>query len=220
MDELEAMKARHSVRRFQKKPIEKNLIDELNHTIETINHQQDLHIQLLTNEPHAFESFFVHYGRFKNVQNYIAMIGIKSDNLEEKIGYYGEQLVLKAQQLGLNTCWVAATYNSKKVPYHLKENEKLVCVIAIGYGENQGKPHKNMPVEKLYTCIDEQPEWFFKGLEAVMLAPTAMNQQKFFFTLKDKHVEISTHGSYAKIDLGILKYHFELGAHKTSEIWL
>jgi hypothetical protein len=34
------------------------------------------------------------------------LIRKKSDDLDEKVGYWGEQLVLLAQTLGLNTCWV------------------------------------------------------------------------------------------------------------------
>lgn len=218
MDIIEAMNARHSVRHYQKKAIEQDKVEQLYQEIDQINQQHHLHFQLILNELHAFESFFVHYGRFKNVQNYIALVGHQDD--QEKIGYYGESLVLKAQQMGLNTCWVAATYNRKKVPCQINDHEELICIITIGYGDNLGKPHKNMPIEKLYTCLDEPTDWFIKGMEAVMLAPTAMNQQKFFLTLKDEHVEISSHGSYAKINLGIIKYHFEIGAHKQADIWI
>ena len=43
------------------------------------------------------------YTSFSGVKNYIALIGKKSPNLEEACGYYGEKIVLRAQQLGLNT---------------------------------------------------------------------------------------------------------------------
>ena len=44
-----------------------------------------------------------HYGKFENVKNYIAIVGNKND--QEKAGYYGEKIVLKCPELGLNTCW-------------------------------------------------------------------------------------------------------------------
>ena len=97
MDIIEAMNARHSVRHYQKKAIEQDKVEQLYQEIDQINQQHHLHFQLILNEPHAFESFFVHYGRFKNVQNYIALVGHQDD--QEKIGYYGESLVLKAQQV-------------------------------------------------------------------------------------------------------------------------
>lgn len=219
MDIKQAIEERHSVRYYQLKPIEQNVVNELNKEIALCQQESGIRIEFICQEPEAFKSFFVHYGRFKNVHNYIAFI-IKSDDDNEKVGYFGERVVLKAQQLGLNTCWVGATYNAKKVPCSLKSDEKLVCVITVGYGVTQGKLHKSIPMEKCCLCVDNQTEWFEKGMKAVMLAPTAMNSQKFFLTLKDHHVEISSHGSYAKINLGIIKYHFEQGSQKDQSIWI
>ncbi len=50
-------------------------------------------------------------------------------------------------------------------------------------------------------------------MKAAMLAPTAINQQKFYFELlPDNCVRaICKSGPYAKMDLGIVKYHFEKG---------
>lgn len=54
-----------------------------------------------------------------------------------------------------------------------------------------------------------------------LMAPTAMNQQKFTFTLKGDKVRADAGlGFYAKVDLGIVKYHFELGAQRTGEVWV
>ena len=49
---------------------------------------------------------------------------------------------------------------------------------------------------------------------------TAMNQQKFRFTLNGNQVSAKAGiGFYAKVDLGIVKYHFEVGAGKTGWEW-
>lgn len=64
------------------------------------------------------------------------------------------------------------------------------------------------------------PDWFKKGIDAALLAPTAMNQQKFKFILNDNKVKAKAGiGFYSKIDLGIAKYHFEIGAQKENFIW-
>ena len=110
MNLTEAIQSRHSVRQYKNKPLEAEAISALQAEIAACNQESGLHIQLVTNEPKAFDSFMAHYGKFSSVTNYIAMIGKKSPDLDEKCGYYGERLVLKAQQLGLNTCWVAMTY--------------------------------------------------------------------------------------------------------------
>ena len=124
--------------------------------------------------------------------------------------------MLKAQEIGLNTCWVALTHGKSMAK--IENDEKLAIIISLGYGENQGASHKNKPLSAVCNITDESPEWFAKGMEAVMLAPTAMNQQKFKFVLKGDQVEAaSTGGFYSKIDLGIVKYHFEaVSGHKVN----
>lgn len=109
MSLIEVMKSRHSVRQYQDKPLNAETISILHSEIDACNQESGLHIQLVTNEPKTFDSFMAHYGKFSGVTNYIAMVGKKGKDLEEKCGYYGERLVLKAQQIGLNTCWVAKT---------------------------------------------------------------------------------------------------------------
>lgn len=207
---------RHSVRAYLKKDIEQNLINEINRDIEEYNNIGDLHIQFITNEPNAFgKSILADFGKFRNVNNYIVMIGKKCDNLDEKIGYFGEKLVIKAQSLGLNTCWVGGTYSKKNAKYDIKEDEKLVCVIAIGYGENYGKERKLKSISSVASSDVEMPDWFLKGVRFALLAPTALNQQRYKITLKENKVKIvSKVGFYTKVDLGIIKYHFELGAGK------
>jgi len=213
MDLLEAIKARHSVRSYTDKKIEGETLDQLKKTIDECNSKSGLNIQLCLNEPEAFSNFMAKYGNFKNVKNYIALIGKKDSQLEEKIGYYGEMIVLKAQQLGLNTCWVAMTYNKKECAAKVNAGEKLLMVLSLGYGENGGVIHKSKPIEKLSSVKVEMPDWFKKGMEAVQSAPTAMNQQKFIFELQDNTVKTNAgSGFYTKVDLGIAKYHFEIGS--------
>lgn len=208
MDILEIMKARHSVRQYNSDKIESGKKQTLIALAEECNQESGLNIQIIFDEPKCFDSMMAHYGNFSGVENYIALVGKKDADLEEKAGYYGEKLVLKAQELGLNTCWVALTHG--KSTAKIKKGEKLACLIALGYGAAQGIAHKNKPVEQLCNCAAAMPDWFSKGMEAVMLAPTAMNQQKFYFTLENDRVSAKAgKGFYTKMDLGIVKYHFE-----------
>lgn len=220
MDMMEAMKVRHSVRRYKDKSLDGEIISALEAEIESCNKESGLHIQLVTDEPKAFDSFMAHYGKFSGVTNYIAMIGKKGTDLEEKCGYYGERLVLRAQQLGLNTCWVAMTYTKIKTAFSLEKGEKLCIVIALGYGETQGVAHRSKSFDQVARAEGEIPAWFRNGVKAALLAPTAMNQQKFQFILDGDKVRAKPGiGFYAKIDLGIAKYHFELGADKPGMKW-
>ena len=213
MEIYEAIEKRHSVRSYLDKSIPADIISQLNDEITECNRESDLHIQFVTDESKAFGGFMAHYGKFSGVRNYIALIGRKTADLDEKIGYYGERIAIKAQQLGLNTCWVAMTFSKKKSRCIVDKDEKLVCVLSLGYGKTQGIAHKSKPMEQLCTVSGKMPDWFKKGMECAMLAPTAMNQQKFLFSLNGENVTVkSTGGFYSKVDLGIVQYHFEVGS--------
>lgn len=220
MDLMEAMNVRHSVRQYKNKPLEAEIISALQTEIENCNRESGLHIQLVTNEPRAFDSFMAHYGKFSGVTDYIAMIGKKGDDLDEKCGYYGERLVLRAQQLGLNTCWVAMTYSKIKTAFSVEPGEKLCIVISVGYGETQGVAHRSKAFETVAKADGHIPDWFKNGVNAALLAPTAMNQQKFRFTLNGDQVSAKAGiGFCTRIDLGIAKYHFEIGANNPDFKW-
>lgn len=211
MQMLDLMKERHSVRQYSDKKIEGDVKSKLDKYVASINEESGLSMQIFYNEPNCFNSMLAHYGKFSNVKNYIAIVGKKEE--QEKAGYYGEKLVLKCQELGLNTCWVALTHG--KVNVQTKPQQKLLILIALGYGTNTGVAHKSKPIKELCK-EDAYPEWFMKGMEAVSLAPTAMNQQKFMFEIKNGQVYAKAlRGFYSKIDLGIVKYHFEtITGHK------
>lgn len=223
MDLKEAACARHSVRAYEQRPLADGVKEQLKRRIAEINARRGLHIQLVTDEPAAFgKSMLAHYGKFENAANYFAIIGKKSDKkLQEKCGYFGEELVLYAQTLGLNTCWAALTYKKTDGAYELGEGEKLVLVIAVGYGKTQGARHRNRPYSAVCSAPDDAPAWFKNGVYGALLAPTAVNQQKFKFILhEDGKVEAKAGaGFYTKIDLGIAKYHFELFAGKNNFEW-
>ena len=224
MELIEAIKARHSVRKYTDQPIETAKVATLRAELEKLNFESGLNIQLVLDEPKCFSSGMWKYGQFSGVKNYFVMAGPKGKEAEEKIGYYGEKLVLLAQTLGLNTCWVGLTY--KKIPgtYTLRDGDTVHCVIALGYGTIPGVQHPLKPVEQFYESDGLPPKWFQNGMEAAMLAPTAVNQQKFKFILHDGNkVETKTGFSmagYTNIDLGIVKYHFEIGAGKENFEWL
>ena len=217
---IEAIQKRHSVRRYTDQSITSDLLAALQAEIKECNAESGLNIQLITDDPKAFNSFLAKYGKFSGVKNYFALVGEKSAALEEKAGYYGERIVLKAQTLGLNTCWVVLTYSKRNCAAVVNKGEKLVCVISVGYGKTPGVPRKSKPMDTLCRTDGEMPGWFRSGMEAALLAPTAVNQQKFLFTLSNGKVKVeATGGFYSKIDLGIVKYHFELGAGTENFKW-
>ena len=221
MDIMQAMEERHSVRAYNDEPIPRDIVDRLNAEIKACNAEGVLNMRLITGDPEVFGGFISHYGHFSGVQNYICCVGKKGGSLEQRIGYYGERLVLLAKQLGLDSCWVAMSYSKKKIPFKLRFDQKLVCVIALGYGETHGTPHKSKPIESRFSVQGAVPDWFMRGMEAAMLAPTAVNQQRFSIELEGKRIvhAKATGGPNSTIDLGIVKYHFEQGAGAENFTW-
>lgn len=212
MDIKTLIKERHSVRQYMDKPIEAEKRTVLDELAAECNKESGLNIQVIYDDPDCFNTLLAHYGKFKNANNYIAIVGNKRiENLDEKCGYYGQKIVLKAQELGLNTCWVGGTFSKGKCHADKEAGEKIICVIALGYGENQGVKHKSKPVSKLCNVAEEDmPNWFKNGMVAVMMAPTALNQQKFYVTLNGDDVIITAQKAvFARVDLGIVKYNFE-----------
>lgn len=210
---LEAMQARHAVRSYKNKKIEESVIKELQEEINRCNQEGNLSIQLICNDTNVFKGLIANCVGFRGVSNYIALVGESNENLEEKAGYYGQRIALKAQQLGLNTCWAASTYKNQKCKASIGKNEKLVCVMAIGYGATQGVPHKSKTIAQLCRAENDMPDWFRNGMKAAALAPTAQNKQDFLIVLNQEKVQFEVKESkYSKIDLGIIRYHFETGA--------
>ena len=224
----EAIEARHSVRAYKGQPLAADVVEVLEEKISELNEKGHLHMQLIRNETKAFQGKLAKYGKFRGVNDYIVMAGQKADDLDERIGYYGEQLVLLAQTLGLNTCWVGLSYSKVPGTYVLEAGEVIEAYISIGYGETQGVSHKIKRVQQVSNANDLTPSWFRQGVEAALLAPTAVNQQKFFFEYiparDGKPVRVLAKRNFSLIgftqmDLGIAKCHFEIGAGKENFEW-
>lgn len=224
MTKLEALRNRHSVRKYQNRPLEDNVVKALQDEITKLNREGDLHMQLVLNEYTAFRGF-LSYGTFSNVSNYVMVVGKKSDSLEYRSGYYGEKLVIYAQSIGLNTCFVGLTYKKVTGAFEVGSDEKVVLCIAIGYGEADGyKNHKVKRPDQVSNISADSPEWFKKGVDTALMAPTAINQQKFYFEYvspdKVKPLRGSSLVGYTKIDLGIAMYNFEVGAGLNNFSWI
>lgn len=220
---LEAIKSRHSVRHYISKPLPTEVVDALQAKIAECNKEGNLHIQLVLNEKKGFSGIMA-YGSFSGVENYIVMAGEKSADLDERVGYYGEKLVLLAEQLGLGTCWAGLSYRKVKGTYDLKGGEKIACMISLGYHNDPGRNLRKKSPAQLSNVSSDTPEWFLRGVEAACLAPTAVNQQKFSFEFIAPDKVRADRGfsliGYTQMDLGIAKLHFEIGAGKENFRWV
>jgi hypothetical protein len=215
---LEAIEERHSVRHYLRKPIADEAVEALRRKIAECNEQGGLHMQLVLNEPKGFSGLFA-YGSFSGVENYVVVVCRKSGDVDEAVGYYGEQVVLLAQQLGLGTCWAGLSYRKIGGAFTLAEGERVACMIAIGYPDDPGRKLRRKSVEDVSNASAATPDWFRRGVEAALKAPTAVNQQKFRFEYSEAGGKPTVSANrlfslvgYTKIDLGIAKLHFEIAS--------
>ena len=216
MEEL--IRNRHSVRKYRDVPLKEDDIISINKILEEIN-KNDLSFKLMTNE-NVF-NLILGYGFIKNCKNYIVLSGKDNDELEEKVGYYGELLVLKLLEIGINSCFVGGTYKKKKVNYDLPNGHKIVMVLAIGYGIDNGNKAKTKTFNEV-SLTKDVPDWYKNGIDMVLLAPSAINQKKWKFEfVKPNFVRAISGGNhFPKVDLGIAKFHFEIGAKKENFKWI
>lgn len=216
MTVMEAINARHSVRAYRNEPIGTEIRRQLDQLAEACSRDSGLHIFIRYDDPKGFDSRLARYGHFRNVGNYIVLAGKKGPEFDYRCGYYGEKIVLFAQQLGLNTCWAALTFNKRKVRELIPEDETLCMVIALGYGETQGNARKSKTAAEV-TENGTEDAWFQQGVDAALKAPTAVNQQKFMFSVRNGKptVRIKGFGSLTRVDLGIVACHFEAATGKT-----
>ncbi len=215
MTEIEAIKDRHSVRSYRPDRIEADKIVKLNDKIRELNEAGNLHLQFIEDAGNTYNKLFNRVAGLGSAPSVIACVGSDDATLDQRIGYYGEKLVLFAQTLGLNTCWVG-TFNKKNIGADVRNGERLVISIAIGYGKDKGKPHKSKKPDQVVEANGDRPYWFNNGVEMALLAPTAINQQKFIIRLNDdESVDfIDKGGILSQIDIGIVKCHFEIGAER------
>ncbi len=217
------IRARHSVRNYIDEPLPKEEFDALADIVAKAARESGLDIQLIGNNPEAF-NVLARFGVIRGCRTHVAFVvdGAADETTDELIGYWGQHIVLAAQDVGLNTCWCGICAR-KKSHAVVSPGRKIRLVIAVGHGKTQGSPRKTKSVEELSAIeCGEVPAWFAQAMEAAQLAPTAMNNQHFKITLladgKTVRAEAPT-GGYNLIDLGIVKRNFEIAANEAGADW-
>jgi hypothetical protein len=228
IDYLKAIDKRCSRRAYIPEGLDKEIATKLHTFAKKYSTLSELNILLIENDHRIFDGFFASYGMFSGVENYIALIGSKSDKYShEKAGYYGEKLILDATLLNLGTCWIGGTYKKDfcKKLLGLSADDELICVIVVGKVKEQKSFKEKLinslvhrstkPIKQMYTTDGIVPDWFIRGMRAVQKAPSAINKQPVKFMFQEGMVSATVPGekSHNSIDLGIAMLHFEIGAY-------
>ena len=187
---------RKSQRSFREEELKEELIRKIQEEVSEVNAESALAIEFVEDGSRAFRHFGKSYGLFKNVRS-----------------------LLLAEGLGLDTCWVGGTFDRESFSY--PEEEDVQAVILLGYAGESGLkekimnsflPTKKRPWESRIEGDSPYPKWVREGMEAVALAPSALNKQKPFFHYHEGILTATVENTYEMdlVDLGIAKYHFEV----------
>ena len=216
---LEAVSVRRSQRTYLPQPLERAQLDQLGKALAECNRRAGLGVRLVC----PAGSVFAGQGRLESARGCLLFAGPAEDpDLEEKCGYWGEELILTAASMGLGTCWVGGTYDRGACQARLEPGETLVCAAALGIPEGSPAPRALRPAGELALPADCAPAWFGAGIAAVQRAPSAMNRQGYRFQLQaggTVQARLTGGGAFAMVDLGIAKRHFQLGAHGGTWTW-
>ena len=212
-----AMELRHMVRKYLDKPIEKEVAAKLAARVDDVNARYGTAVKLMLDDDAAYGTI-VKMLMARGVRNYLIMAGAEAPDVRKRLGMAGAELMLYAQTLGLNTWWAGGVYRRSAMTE--AAGEPAIGVVAVGYGATQGKPHKSKSPEDVSAYEGEPPAWFSEGVRAALLAPTAMNKQAFFVKGSGDSVRITYKpGMCSGEDLGLVKYHFQLGAGPENFRW-
>ena len=211
---------RESRRDYRKNNLISSEINQIKELIDKANEASGLNFEFLEDGSEAFKG--PKAAIFSNVKSMILCKGDPSiDNFEEKIGYYGEDMVLDITDMKLGTCWVAGTYYPERI--EVPAGEKLVGVITVGKVDKPSIKekairkalHKNDKLlqERINTNCD-MIDWAYIGGNAVIIAPNAANRQRVQMNFIDSDIYLSVPGDaqYDMVDLGIAKRHFEIAS--------
>lgn len=231
MDYINAINNRVSRRSYLNSEISEENVLYLVRKINDLNKESDLRISFINNASTAFKNTTTSYGMFKNVKSVILLKGKKDDvHLYEKIGYYGELLVLEATALQLGTCWVGGTYSKDSFLSYVNDDEELVCIVVVGnVNEHLGIKEKmisklvhrkSKTIEDIYEGDAIEDKELENALTSVLKAPSTLNKQDILIKNINNRITIETtrFEPSAYIDLGIAKLHFELMAHGSFEL--
>ncbi|MFC1958961.1 nitroreductase family protein [Chloroflexota bacterium] len=176
------------------------------------------------------------YGRIRGAKAFLAFVGnTKSPMVQEQVGYTGEGIILEAEAMNLNTCWVGGSFRREVVNslIDIRQDEKVFAITPIGYAIKKpkfeeklmtvfGLAHRRKPLSDLVIGLKEAewPKWMKASLEAARLAPSAINRQPWRFIAEENIITVALNDKKLQIDstmskrlcCGIAMLHIEVAA--------
>lgn len=228
MNIIQAIKERRSVRSFDGKPLSQEAVSELNKAIE------DSYTLFGGNVSIRLKSFDIKgdfkpstYGVIKGASDFFLMAIGEGEDSDLTAGFRFEQIVLKAWQMGLGTCWIAGTYKGsqfdERESWPEGESLKVICPVGkaqkprlmekmmrLSIGANNRKPFSTLFFEDDFKSPLNPDNKFGEALEMLRLAPSSTNSQPWRALVNGDKVLFYYKPKYpiTVIDMGIGICHF------------
>lgn len=171
-------------------------------------------------------------GHMIDAPSYIVLLSTVADRYIENAGFVGQELIFKATEIGVDSCWVTFT-DSKAVKekLNLVSDKEVVGIIALGFEENKGKAAKASLNPAYRLGLDEivyLNEWgkgadnttleergILDAFAYARLAPSAWNKQPWRFLIHGGNVILAVkkdeeiYSYEEKIAAGIIMLFFQ-----------
>ncbi|MBQ3338591.1 MAG: nitroreductase family protein [Atopobiaceae bacterium] len=225
MDIMQAIDTRISCRAYDGREVEAEKLDQLEACIAECNAAANVRMALMRPADGGADLRLAKAMFAGQPSTYIAYVSATDEESRDRLGYYGEKVILLATQLGLGTCWVAGTYDRASAHVSLEPGEELYAVVPVGYPAPK-TPLKQRTVRAALRKRDKKPTDIYAGyndasaavraaIDAVIKGPSAVNGQPWVFIDTPGGIAAtlpSVKSGIELLDLGIAKLHFELGA--------
>lgn len=230
---LGAAGIRRSRRRYDSRPVDGALLDDLAGVCEAFRPWPDARVALVRDvDPAIFTGLVGSYGKITGAHHALLFIAdTSSPTAQHHLGYTGEAAVLHATTLGLSTCWVAGAFSPKVAARitTLSPAEKVFAISPVGHVAGMTVTDHSMrlfarsssrkPLATIAPGLDDAwPAWARAAVEAARHAPSAMNRQPWRFRLEAGALVVSRDQAAEvpkvrrALDCGIAMLHAELGA--------
>ncbi len=228
---LEALMSRRSHRLFDGQTLTENQLSslgELKAESLGLGHLRTHFVHRPGDLDHVFRGVVGSYGKTLGTSALLAFTAAEDDSWQAgmQCGYIGEQYVLLAESLGLGSCWNGGMFGIKQlmalVP--LGPNERVVSLIALGtpqevqdrVGRLTKMVFKRKEIGEIASgTLLGSGGYITAALEAVRLAPSAVNRQPWYFDTGSEGEVVLTasrRGGLVPVDLGIAMLHFYVAA--------
>ncbi len=228
MNIIDAMNERRSVRTFDGNGLSPERIAELEVVIAESNSPFGGNISIKLKKFNVKEGYKPStYGMIKGAEDFF-LLGIGNDEASAlSAGYRFEQVVLKAWQLGLGTCWIAATFKGsdfdKGITWDDGEELKVICPVGVAQkpsitekltrltlGSKNRKPFDDLFFYNDFKTPVPENNQFREALEMLRLAPSDTNTQPWRALVDGNtvHFYYKPKSPAAVLDLGIGICHF------------